>query len=471
MNDRHLYAEWFPDETSTVFLPDLISALSFALDLVADAAPGHAVRTCLLGMRMAAELGLSQEEQAQLYYALLLKDLGSSKNAGYIHRALGGDDRSLKHEFRLHTWRRVSFTTAQILWHHTLPDSGAMWRMPRFLSILLQQRSMVEEFIRLRCEQSAKLAQKMGLSPETTRAIQASDEHWNGKGYPAGLQGQEIPILARIVAIAQHLDLYHSEWGDAAAVRSLRNLSGSRFDPELVQIAKSLHRDNKLWEQIGSGFEREMAMGMLPANLSFVSDTNLDGICEAFAAVVDAKSSFTYHHSIGVTRASLAISDQLGLVPEQRKMIYRAALLHDLGKLSIPNTLLDSPKGLTTEEWKVLKEHPRLTRKILEKIEHFQDLARVASQHHEKLDGSGYPDGLTDRDLSIEARVIAVADVYGALSEDRPDRPRLSRKTVLAIMKPEVPRKLDSHCFDALLQSLDYLELETDKARLLRHEY
>jgi HD-GYP domain-containing protein (c-di-GMP phosphodiesterase class II) len=151
-----------------------------------------------------------------------------------------------------------------------------------------------------------------------------------------------------------------------------------------------------------------------------------------------------------VTHAAVKIAAQLGLSSERRLLVNRAALLHDLGKLRVPNSILDKPGKLTAEEWIVVQEHPRLTREILARIQPFRELAAIAGAHHEKLDGTGYPDRLSADQLSLEARIIAVADIYGALTEDRPYRAGLPVEQALAIVARDVPHKLDSDCYEAL---------------------
>jgi HD-GYP domain-containing protein (c-di-GMP phosphodiesterase class II) len=129
-------------------------------------------------------------------------------------------------------------------------------------------------------------------------------------------------------------------------------------------------------------------------------------------------------------------------------------LLHDIGKLSVSNTILDKRGVLSADEWKAVREHPRTTRLILERVRSFREMAVIAGEHHEKLDGSGYPDRLTARDLSLESRIIAVADVFGALSEDRPYRAGINLENTLSIMKEFIPHQLDGQCFDALVASV-----------------
>jgi len=180
----------------------------------------------------------------------------------------------------------------------------------------------------------------------------------------------------------------------------------------------------------------------------------IDQICEAFADVVDAKSHFTFRHSMGVADAAMLIAQGMGLPMERVQLVRRAALLHDIGKLSVSNAILDKSTKLNEKEWKAVERHPGLTRQILERVGPFREMAMIAGEHHEKLDGSGYPNRLMAPQLSLESRIIAVADVYGALSEDRPYRAALENKEILAIMTKLAPQKLDGNCMDVLVALL-----------------
>lgn len=442
-----------PTEVSDISLSEIVSALSFALDLTEGAVPGHALRSCLLGMKVADQLGMRDEERSPLYYALLLKDAGCSSNAGRMCEIVGGDDREVKRGVKLEDWTRVSLSAIGLLWKNVLPEANAIERAIRIANIGIHQHRNNEEMIRLRCDRGAQIALKIGLGEVAAKAIHHLDEHWDGHGYPGSLRGREIPFSSRIMAMAQHLDVFASERGPQAAIETLRKRSGRWFDPELVKVAESLDRSGKLWTGRGPEEDRVQVLDLAP-EVGRTSVTQIDKVCEAFADVVDAKSSFTYRHSLGVTQAALKIAVQLGLRPERRKLVWRAALLHDVGKLGVSNAILDKRARLDAEEWKLVRQHPAHTQNILQKIEPFLELAMVASRHHERLDGTGYPDGFGADELPLEARIIAVADVYGALTEDRPYRAPLSDGEALAIMKKDVPDKLDGVCFDALEAAL-----------------
>jgi putative nucleotidyltransferase with HDIG domain len=436
---------------SRIALSEIVSALSFALDLTEDAVPGHAVRTCLLGMRIGIALGLDSAQLIDLYYALLLKDIGCSSNAARMCQILGGDDRKAKRDVKTIDWTKPTLEAVKLAWSNALPGAGPVRKLRRVVWLGLTQNKHNAEMIGLRCERGADIVRKIGLSEQCADTIHSLDEHWNGSGYPERSRGEAIPLLSRILGIAQHLDVFATEQGRERAINTLKERSGSWFDPELVGIAASLDRSGELWTGCGTPEERIRVLELEPGTVRTLATEQVDLVCEAFADVVDAKSSYTYRHSLGVTEVADGIASNLGLPPDMRQLIHRAALLHDLGKLRVPNSILDKPGKLDDAEWQIMREHPLLSQQILERIPQFASIARIAGRHHEKLDGSGYPNRLPGTELSIEDRVVGLADVYGALAEDRPYRKALPTMQILAILKREVPMKLDAESFDALL--------------------
>lgn len=441
----------------TIRFAEIISALSFALDLTEDATDGHAVRCCLLGMRLADRAGLSAEDKRNLYYALLLKDVGCSSNSARLCEIIGGDERPIKAGIKLEDWTRPhkpSRSGLQLLWNHVLPEGNAFQRAARIGQIALSQHRNNEEMVALRCDRGASIVRKLGLGEAAADAVRYLDEHWNGTGYPEHRKRGQIPLLARICSVAQHLDVFASEHGTQRAMEVLRERSGGWFDPQLVRTVQALHAEGTLWEGAvrgGDGEEtRRRVLAWAPREEDCLGPGEIDTICEAFADVVDTKSPFTFRHSMGVTDAANAIAERMGLSLERRQLVRRASLLHDLGKLGVSNAILDKPAKLTAAEWRVVQGHPGLTFQILNRVEAFQQVALVAGEHHERLDGTGYPNAKGARELSVEARIIGVADVYGALAETRPYRESLEVEQVVSMMEKEVPRRLDEACFEAL---------------------
>lgn len=438
------------DPTARIALSEVISALSFALDLTEDAVPGHALRSCMIGMSIGRALQLPDASLVDLYYALLLKDIGCSSNAARMCQILGADDRSAKRKVKTIDWTRVSLTALRLGWENTLPGAPAWRKAFRVARLGLQRDRNNAEMIGLRCERGADIVRKIGLGEACADAIHALDEHWDGSGYPDRLRGDQIPLLARILAISQHLDVFSLEQDRDRALVTLADRSATWFDPDLTRLAISLDRQGRLWTGCNRPDERIRVMDMEPGQVRLIDPQQTDRVCEAFADVVDAKSPFTYRHSLGVTEAADALARHFGFSASRRQLIHRAALLHDLGKLAVSNTILDKSGQLDDAEWQSIRQHPALSQRILARIPSFAPIATIAGRHHERLDGAGYPNRLSATDLTLDDRIVAIADVYGALSEDRPYRPGLPPHQVLSILRKESPAKLDPACLEAL---------------------
>lgn len=431
-------------------LSDVVSALSVALDLTEGQPMGHSIRSCILGMRIAEELQLPLQDCHDLYYALLLKDSGCSSNAARLHQIMGSDEIRAKSEVKFEDWTKVSLSGTRYLMRNVLPGAPLWRRAIRMAKVGLQLKRNNAELIGARCERGAEIARKIGLSENAAQAIRALDEHWNGNGYSEGRKGSEIPHLAQIMNVSQTLEVFSSRSGPAAAIKVVRERSGTWFDPEIVRVARSLGSDQGFWQQVRATNAREFVLQMEPGMAIAATPERIDSLCEAFAQVIDAKSSYTFHHSVGVTEAAVEIAEGMALSPQTITLVRRAALLHDIGKLSVSNAILEKPGKLTEAEWKIMKMHPMYTRIILEKISGFEHLAFIAGAHHERLDGGGYPDGLTASDMPVTARIIAVADVFQALSEKRPYREGLPLEVVLGMMEKDIPHRLDAQCVAVL---------------------
>jgi HD-GYP domain-containing protein (c-di-GMP phosphodiesterase class II) len=441
----------------SISLSEIISALSYALDLTEGAVHGHALRSCLLGMRIADEVKLPSDQTSSLYFALLLKDIGCSRSAGRVSQILGGDDRAARAAVNLEDWSRPhkpSLSTVKLLWSQVLPDAGRVVRAARsFKNGITRHQSF--ERLSPRYDRGASILNELGMGPIAAEAVRSVDERWDGSGYPDSLKGEQIPLLARICAIAQHLDIVSAAAGTQSAIDTLEERSGTWFDPQLVRIARSLHRRGALWNNCSPADAeqdtRQAVLDLDSGKRHQLESSQIDRICEAFADVVDAKSHFTFRHSQGVADAAFGIAQAMGLAADRAQLVRRAALLHDIGKLGVANAILDKKGQLSSEEWKAVYEHPRITRRILERVAPFREMAVIAGEHHEKLDGSGYPDHLKGPDLSTESRIVAVADVYAALSEDRPYRAGIELDETLSIMSKLIPVQLDADCFEALV--------------------
>jgi putative nucleotidyltransferase with HDIG domain len=439
-------------------LSEVVSALSYALDLTEGLPIGHAVKACILGMRLAEELQLSLEEKSDLYYALLLKDMGCSSNAARVHQIFGGNEQSIKADIKTTDWQRLLEGFAYMRRHAAIGQS-LYERFLRIVKIASGGPGQAKALVQIRCERGADIARHLGFSERVAQAIYSLDEHWNGRGHPRGLKGEEIPLLSRILGLCQTMEVFIAAEGPDAAYRVLEERKGRWFDPQMVRAMQGLKSDTTLWrilQERDASIARALVMEMEPRGVElFADEAQLTKICEGFASVIDAKSPWTFEHSVGVTNAAVGIATQLALPPARITQVRHAALLHDIGKLSVPNSILDKPGYLTDEEFAVVKKHPYFTERILEKIESFGEIAFIAAAHHERLDGSGYHSSLKAEALPLSARIIAVADVFDAISARRPYRDAMPLERALAIIERDVPLALCAECFSGLKSWLE----------------
>ena len=435
-------------------LSHVIGALSTALDITEGQPAGHAVRSCLIGMRLADVLGLEPGERSSLFYALLLKDAGCSTNASKVAALFGDDDLAVKHDRKLTNHLRPAESVRHLV-RNTRPGASPVARGRQLLELVRHGSEGSRKLTELRCERGAEIARLVGLDERTAGAIRALDEHWDGKGYPAGLAGEDIPLLGRILCLAQTAEVFHTAGGREAARDVVRERRGTWFDPALADAFGTLADGDALWAELAAEDPEPALTRVEPADRVLVADpARLDRIAEAFARIVDAKSPYTARHSEGVARIATDIAGALGWPPELVRELSRAALLHDVGKLGVSNRILDKPGKLDDEEWAAMRRHPALTYRILERVDAFRPIALAAAAHHERLDGGGYHLGLPAERLTPAARILAVADVAEALSAERPYREALPADEVLRIMRPDAGTKLDAAAFSALEATL-----------------
>jgi HD-GYP domain-containing protein (c-di-GMP phosphodiesterase class II) len=428
-----------------IALSEVIGGLSYALDLTEGEPPGHAVRSCLIGMRLAEEIGLDATMRSHLFYALLLKDAGCSANSARMAALFGADDHTAKR-----TSKRVNWSGAfpAFVWalRTVAPRGTARTRLDRLLAIRAEGK-VTRSLMQARCDRGADIAYLLGFEAPTAEAIRALDEHWDGRGQPAGLRGEEIPLLGRILCLAQTAEIFYAAGGVHAAWTMARRRRGGWFDPDLVDALGTFRFDVAFWKSLR---DADVSTWEPPDRLLTADEARLDAIAYAFAGVIDAKSPWTYRHSDRACVIVLGLAAALGADDDELTDLRRAALLHDVGKLAVSNRILDKPGALTAAEFAQIRRHPAVTRRILERVPGFGGLAPVAAAHHERLDGSGYPDGLTAEELTMPMRLLAVADVYEALTSERPYRAAMRSEQALEIIRREAPRALDDVAASAL---------------------
>ena len=443
----------FTVAATSLKLSQLISALSHALDITEGQPEGHCIRCCFIGTLVGREIGLGEQQLWELYYTLLLKDLGCSSNAARICELYLTDDLNFKRDFKF-----VGDGLPQVVrfvLQHTGLKAGLAERFKSTLNIFQNGPELSRQLIQTRCQRGAEIARLLRFSEGVAQGIYSLDEHWNGSGKPHRVAGEAIPVYSRIALLAQVVDVFFTADGKEAALAELAARKGTWFDPALVEAFQRVALQDGFWTTLTSRHVGKAVEALEPAQYEVPLDEDyLDDIATAFGQVVDSKSPYTSGHSARVALYTDLIGKQMGLDDDRRRWLKRGALLHDVGKLGVSNSILDKAGKLDDREWKEVRMHAALTESILSRIDAFKELARISGAHHERLDGGGYPRGLFAADISMETRIITTADIFDAITAERPYRGAVPVVDTLQMMKKTVGTALDPTCFEALTQAM-----------------
>ncbi|WP_371375390.1 HD domain-containing phosphohydrolase [Sporomusa aerivorans] len=389
---------------------NLVSALSIALELSTNGLSRHHWRTALIASRIARHIGLDEWQRQILVYAALLHDIGAVS--------------SWTEKRKLNTFR-----VGEDVYHHA--EAGY---------------------------ELLKDSQQFGMLAETVRH---HHDNWDGSS-PSGLAGDDIPITSRIINLADRLEVLLHDREDIFKQRpnvlsALRELSGHYFDPELVKALHEFARQESFWLDLVNPHYYQNFFRQIDSYGRMVFDIDdVVTIAEIFATIVDRTSSFTGTHSRGVAEVSAFLAKAKGYSQEEIKLVKIAGLFHDLGKLAIPNEILEKPGKLTDQELAIIRQHPYYTYRILEQIDGFSLVAEWAAFHHETIDGAGYPFRVPGTSLRLGSRIVSVADVFVALTENRPYRAALSLQETAKIMRGMVSNgKLDASVVADLFSDID----------------
>lgn len=418
-------------ERTHVSLSEVLAAMSRALDLTEERVEGHTARTCIIGMRIAAELDLSAFDKVALYGALLLKDSGCGGTTSFddVVEEDGTVRKPILDIAAIPQKTKSAIRHAGNASRDAIKDRVAGFLKRKSHSLRLQPP------ILSRAERGESMALRMGFSTATADAIRYIDERWDGTG-PDGKADREIPMFSRIILLSQTVDAFVTQRGLQVAMRITRERSGQWFDPNLVRIVRGWREETEWWASLMSPDVTALAIAAEPPqHTRFVDDKGLDEVAKAFAEIIDSKSPFTYQHSTNVAKYARATAFELSFEKKDARILNRAALLHDVGKLGVASYILDKEGPLTVEERSEMQRHPLYTWEILRRVGAFSAFARTAALHHEKLDGSGYPWGVQGSELDLPSRILCVADMYEALTANRPYRAGLSREAALKIIR------------------------------------
>src|SRR3954447_10282195 len=407
-----------------VRLAELVAMISLGTDLGMGQPMEHVMRQSLIALRLAERLGLDETTRMVVYYVGLISWVGCHVDA-YEQAKWFGDDLALKRDAR----------------QLDLADQAAQ--------VFLMGHDATE-MIENHWRATNELAARLGLSDQVRESVYQTFERWDGKGVPAESSGEAILMPARLVNLADVVEVFHQSGGVEAAVAVARERSGTQFDPALVE-AFCLHAP-ELFDDLDGLAPGPAVIAAEPTLQIVLTDEELESALEAIADFTDLKSPWTLGHSRGVADLACAAAKLYGLSDDDALLVRRAGLVHDLGRLGVSNAIWDKPGPLSAAEFERVRMQPYLTERMLTSSEALATLVAIAVQHHERLDGSGYPRGLTGDALTPAGRILAAADSYHAMTEARPHREARTAEEAAAELRAGARRSLfDGDAVEAVL--------------------
>jgi HD-GYP domain-containing protein (c-di-GMP phosphodiesterase class II) len=443
-----------------VRLADLLAGLSIASDLGFGLPPETAMRACLAGTRLARACELTEPEVRDSFFASLLLHVGCP---GFSHETamLFGNELALTRAVA-----RINLADPAELGTTLIPEAtrGLPPAARRRLADRIQHADpeFGARYDTASCEVGSSVARRIGLGPSVERALYEVGEWWNGGGAPQGLREEAISIGARIAHVAADAVVLDDLGGADFAVVGLRTRAGTVLDPHLVEgfatkAAEILDR---------TGDPRDRLLEEEPRPVDERDRADLPALAAVFGDVADLKFPALHGHSSGVAALAVEAARRLRLDDRTSADLEVAAHLHDLGRLAVTNAIWEKPRPLTSAEWEQVRMHPYHSERILATSRTLAGLASVVGMHHERLDGSGYHRGSAARDQPPSVRVLAAADSFQAMTQDRPHRTRLSpERAAEELGRAARAGSLDGDCVAAVLEAAGHAR---PRARELR---
>jgi HD-GYP domain-containing protein (c-di-GMP phosphodiesterase class II) len=292
------------------------------------------------------------------------------------------------------------------------------------------------------------LAAHLGLPGRVADGLAFTFERWDGSGLPSAAAGDAIPLGMRIVHLADVAEVHLRVGGPEAAVTMARQRSGTQLDPDLVEVFcgavdELVPAEEEVWDR---------TIRLAPDSDRVLTDEEVDELLQAMGDFVDLKSPWTAGHSRAVAELAARAGAILGLPAAEQAVLRRAGHVLDLGRMGVPNRVWRKTSSLSTSEQEHVRLHPYLTRRILSRVGALRELAPVAGAHHERLDGSGYPQGMSAQELRLPERILAAADEYQSLREPHPPRPAASPADAAELLRDQVREGLlDGPAVEAVL--------------------
>jgi HD-GYP domain-containing protein (c-di-GMP phosphodiesterase class II) len=430
-------------------LAELVAALSLGVDLGFGQPMEHVLRQCLIALRLARHAGLGEQDRMAVYYTALLVNVGCHADAHEQAKWFGDDItlKSGKYAHELGSARGV-LATMRLVGAGNPP----LHRFRVGLEFAVSGRHQLDGMISQHARLARTLAEQLELPGAVREGVGAAYEQWDGRGWPGTLKAGAIPVAARIAQFAEFMEVAHRVGGVAGATALARRRAGRQFDPALTGLLCS-HAE-EIFARLEAAPAWRTVIAAEPALAVELSPDQFDRALAAIASFVDLKSPFTLGHSVAVAELAEEAGRRLGLPAEQVRALRRAGFVHGFGRLGVSNSIWDRPGPLSAGEWERVRMYPYLTERMLHQSAVLAPLGEIAVQVRERLDGSGYPRGLSGGAISRPARLLGAADAYASMREPRPHRPARSADEAATELRAEVRAgRLDGTAVDAVLEA------------------
>jgi HD-GYP domain-containing protein (c-di-GMP phosphodiesterase class II) len=427
-------------------LAELVAALSLGVDLGFGQPMEHVLRQCLIALRLAERVGLEEAQRAVVYYAALLVNVGCHTDAHEQAKWFSDDfAKAVKYEHPMRSLRGAA-AGMRLLGAGSPP----LHRFRIVVEFALSGHREVDGMIEQHAQMARRLGEQLGLPEAVLQALASAYEQWDGRGWPGELAGDDVPLASRIAQLAEFVEVANRVGGVEAAKDLARERGGKQFDPVLAEL---MCADGDL---ILSGLEEvdtwQAVVAAEPALAVVLSGERFDAALAAIANFIDLKSPYFLGHSSAVAALVAEAGRRLDLLEGEVNTLWRAGLVHDFGRLGVSNAILDKRGPLGAGEWERVRLQPYVTERMLRQSEVLAPLGAVAVQQRERLDGSGYPRGLSGAAISRHARLLGAADAYQAMREPRPHRPALAAEEAAVQLRAAVKAgRLDGEMVEAVL--------------------
>ena len=428
-----------------VSLAEVASVIARAADLATGQPLDHVVRSCAIALLFAEHLGLSPDDRTATYWVSLLMISGCSAVSFELSRLFGDDIEVRAGGYDLGP---SMIEQARFVFGHAGGDAplGKKTRV-RIQLLGTRLRPFIDTLL-AHCSINAQLAERLGLGTDVRDALTNSFAQWNGKGIPEEVGGERIPMPVRISTLADLVEVSFREHGVEGAIEVATTWKGISLDPELADAWRPAAPE--ILAAVDGDAARDIVLSAAPNRA--LEAAEVDEALELVADYADLKSPWFTGHSRAVADRTEAAARELGLPDAEVRTARHAALLHDIGRTSVPNSIWDKAGALSADEWERVRLHAHFTDRIVRRGIGLMTLAPIAASAHERVDGGGYPRGIAGETIPLLGRILGAADRYQAMHEDRPHRPARNQSDAGAeLRRMAIDRELDGTVVDAVL--------------------